>query len=93
MRFHVRRKSPSRLKNNRGQAGQAMVEYILVLLLAFSFAHFIYFHKTFGIQPNFDKMMLRLGSYLEGNLKAGTRNGEQGHQSSDAFAGTGTWTN
>ena len=70
-----------------------MVEYLLVLLLAFGFARFIYFNQTFGIQPNFEKVMLGLGSYLEGNLKSGTKLGAQGRDAADGFAGTSTWKN
>jgi hypothetical protein len=76
-----------------GQRGQSMVEYLLILMLAFGFARFIYFNQQFGIQPNFEKMMLGLGSYLEASLKSGTRPGGQGYKQADAFAGTSNWKN
>lgn len=82
-----------RFNRQIGQRGQSLVEYLLVLMLAFGFARFIYFNQQFGIQPNFEKMMLGLGSYLEGNLKSGTKSGEQGRDASHAYAGTANWNN
>jgi hypothetical protein len=76
-----------------GCRGQTLVEYLLIVILALTFSRFIYFNEKFGVQPNFERTMIRLGSYLEGNLKSGTKNGEQGQNSNDAFAGTSTWTN
>lgn len=76
-----------------GNRGQTLVEFLLVLILAIGFARFIYFNQTFGILPNFDKMMLRLGSYLEANLKSGTRPGKAGVGSFEVFAGTNDWNN
>jgi hypothetical protein len=77
----------------RGQKGQAMVEYLLLLILSLGFLRFVYFNKDFGFKAMLDKSMLRLGAYLEENLKSGTKPGADGEKSMDAFAGTSRWTN
>jgi hypothetical protein len=85
----------SRLRRRlRSQKGQAMVEYILVLFLALLFTRFVFFNQEFGFKALLDKTMLRVGAYLEQNLKTGTRNGaEQGERSLEPYAGTGRWSN
>lgn len=77
----------------RSQRGQALVEFILVLILALFFTRLVYFNKEFGFKAVIDKMMLRLGSFLELNLKTGTQVGPDGKNSLDAYAGTNQWTN
>lgn len=78
----------------RDQRGQAILEYMLVLLLAVTFLRLIYFNRDFGFKASLDKTMLRLGSYLEANLKTGAGpTGEEGQKSLEPFAGTGRWNN
>jgi hypothetical protein len=77
----------------RSQRGQAMVEYILILILSLAFLRFVFFNQEYGFKAMLDKTMLRLGSYLEANLKTGTKPGDDGVKSLDAFAGTGRWSN
>lgn len=77
----------------RSERGQAIVEYILILAIAIFFTRFIYFNKSFGFKASLDKTMLRLGSFLEQNLKSGAQVGSDGRQSLDGFVGTSTWTN
>lgn len=84
------RKRKSKLRSERGQA---LVEYLLVLILALMFTRAIYFNKEFGFKGILDKTMLRLGSYLEMNLKSGTQLGPNGKNSLDAYAGTDAWSN
>lgn len=79
-----------RLKNQRGQA---VVEYLLVLIIAFTFTHQVFFNKEWGFKGMLQKTMLRLGSYLEQNLKSGTKVGGDGKLSLDPFAGTDRWSN
>ena len=81
------------LPSLRSQRGQAIVEYILVLILAIGFTRFVFFNKEFGFKAMIDKTMLRLGSYLEQNLKSGTKAGGDGVKSLDAYAGTNRWSN
>lgn len=82
-----------RRKRKRSERGQALVEFILVLVLALFFTRLIYFNKEFGFKALLDKTMLRLGSFLELNLKTGTQPGPDGTQSLDAYAGTNQWSN
>ena len=82
-----------RLPSLRSERGQAIVEFLLVLLLSLAFLRFVYFNKDFGFKASLDKTMLRLGSYLEANLKTGTKPGGDGEKSLDAFAGTTRWQN
>jgi hypothetical protein len=49
------------------QAGQATVEYILILSFALTFAIFL----TRGLISSVDRGMLRLGSQIEKDLKSG----------------------
>ncbi len=78
----------------RNQRGQSLVEYMLVLILAFTFTHQVFFNPTFGFHAVLQKTMLRLGSFLEQNLKTGTKvGGSDGKLSLDPFAGTDRWTN
>lgn len=77
----------------RSERGQAIVEYILILAIAIFFTRFIYFNKSFGFKATLDKTMLRMGSFLEQNLKSGTQVGSDGKQSLDGFVGTSQWTN
>jgi hypothetical protein len=85
------RRRPRLLANQRGQA---ITEYLLVLILAFAFAHFVFFNKTYGFRGQLEKVMLRLGTYLEENLKTGTKLGNgDGRKSLEAWAGTDRWSN
>lgn len=87
----------ARLKSSRPrlrrQAGQAIVEYILILILAIGFTRFVFFNKEFGAKAMIDKTMLKLGSFLEQNLKTGTKTGADGVKSLEAFGGTSRWSN
>jgi hypothetical protein len=76
------------------QRGQAITEYILVLLLAFTFTHFVFFNKKYGFKGVLENTMLRLGAYLEQNLKTGTKlGGGDGVKSLEPYAGTDRWSN
>lgn len=75
------------------QRGQAIVEYILVLILSLGFTRFVFFNKEFGFQAMLEKTMLRFGSFLEQNLKSGTRVGADGVNSPEPYGGTGRWSN
>lgn len=76
------------------QRGQAIIEYLLVLILSVTFLRLVFFNKDFGFQANLNKTMLRLGTFLEANLKSGTRpNASDGEKSLEPFAGTNRWTN
>lgn len=77
----------------RSQRGQAIIEYILVILISLTFTRFVFFNKEFGFKSAIDKTMLRLGSFLEQNLKTGTKPGGDGVKSLEAFGGTSRWTN
>lgn len=77
----------------RSQRGQALVEYLMVLMLALLFTRVIYFNKEFGFKGVLDKTMLHIGSFLEMNLKSGTQVGKQGENSLDSYAGTDSWSN
>lgn len=77
----------------RGQSGQAIVEYLLVLILVFTFTHQVFFNKTWGFRGLFQNTMFRLGSFLEQNLKSGTKVGGDGKLSLDPYAGTDRWSN
>lgn len=87
------RKRISLRRRRRKEGGQAMLEYILLLVLATTFLRIVYFNKDFGIKTQVDKTMLRLGAFLEMNLKTGTRVGQRGEKSLDPYAGTSEWTN
>lgn len=77
----------------RGQRGQAIIEYMLVLIIALTFTQQVFFNKTWGFRGVLEKTMLRLGSFLEQNLKSGTKVGGDGRKSLDPFAGTDRWSN
>jgi hypothetical protein len=77
----------------RSQRGQAVLEFLLILLLSIAFLRFVFFNKEYGFKASLDKTMLRVGSFLEGNLKTGTKIGSDGEKSLDGFAGTGRWSN
>lgn len=79
--------------NIRNQKGQAFVEYLLVLIISLAFLRFVFFNREFGLKASLDRTMLRLGSYLELNLKTGTRPGDDGVKSLDAYAGSNRWRN
>jgi hypothetical protein len=77
-----------------GQRGQALVEYMLVLIIAFTFTHQVFFNPKFGFKGVLQKTMLRIGSFLEQNLKSGTKvGGTDGKLSLDPYAGTDRWSN
>ncbi len=90
--FRKRRRSIFSTRR-RAQRGQAMVEYLLIFAISIFFLRYVYFNKEFGFKATLDKTMLRLGSYLEQNLKTGTQAGPEGEKSLDAYAGTGRWNN
>jgi hypothetical protein len=78
----------------RGQRGQGLVEYMLVLLIALVFTHQVFFNKNWGFKGVLQKTMLRLGSFVEQNLKSGTKvGGADGKLSLDPYAGTDRWSN
>jgi hypothetical protein len=77
----------------RGQKGQAILEFMLVLLISLAFLRFVFFHRDYGFKAMLDKTMLRLGSHLENNLKSGSKPGGDGEKSLEAFVGTDRWNN
>ena len=90
-RFRALRWRRSRLHNQRGQS---LVEYMLVLIIAFTFTHQVFFNSTYGFKGILQKTMLRLGSFLEQNLKTGTKvGGGDGRKSLEPYAGTDRWSN
>ena len=89
----LRRGARARKRNERGQS---IVEFLLVLSLGLVLARFIYFHPQFGFKGSLDNMMLRLGGFLEQNLKAGVglnSAGSVGQDSTSKFMGTGACKN
>lgn len=89
-----KKKPRSRYRPLRNQRGQAIVEYLLVILIAFTFTHQVFFNTKFGFKSVLQKTMLRLGSFLEQNLKSGTKvGGNNGRLSLDPYAGTDRWSN
>lgn len=84
----------ARKLRKRRQRGQAVVEYILIMVVSLFFARFIFFNNEFGINAQLDRMMMRLGANLEQNLKTGAGPGGAGKGSLEPFAGAaGTWNN
>mgnify|MGYP003350747263 CR=1 FL=1 len=78
----------------RNERGQALIEYMLVILIALVFTHQVFFNKNWGFKGVLEKTMLRLGSFLEQNLKSGTKvGGADGKLSLDPYAGTDRWSN
>ncbi len=77
----------------RSERGQAILEFLLILLVSLAFLQLVFFNKEFGFKASLDKTMLRLGSYLEANLKSGTKLGPDGVKSMDGFAGVSRWSN
>lgn len=75
------------------QAGQAMVEYLILLSFMLFFAHFIFLHGEYGLKGLLNRTMLRLGVHLEQNLKSGTGSGNAGERSREPYAGASTWSN
>ena len=80
-------------KKSKKQSGQAIVEFLLVFMLTIGLARFVFFHKTYGIQGVMESTMMKLGAYLERDLKSGTKPGDQGQDSTDVFAGVVNWKN
>jgi len=67
---------------------------MLVLIIAFMFTHQVFFNQQFGFHTVLQKTMLRLGSFLEQNLKSGTKvGGSDGKLSLDPYAGSDRWSN
>lgn len=83
----------NRSRKKRKQSGQAMIEYILLFVVSLVFARYVFFHEEFGINGMLDRMMMRVGTNLEQNLKTGTGPGGAGKGSLAPFAGTNTWNN
>lgn len=75
------------------QKGQSLVEYALVLLISITFTFQVFFNPKFGFKGIMQTTMLRLGSFLEQNLKSGTQVGGDGKKSLEPFAGTNRWNN
>jgi hypothetical protein len=91
VRVARRIRAPRGVRNERGQA---ILEYLLVLLIAFTFTHQVFFNSKFGFKSVLAKTMMRLGSFLEQNLKSGTKvGGNNGRLSLDPYAGTDRWSN
>ena len=88
-----RKSGRSRRQRRRRQRGQAMVEYILLIVMSLLFARYVFFHEEFGINGLLNRMMMRLGANLEQNLKSGTGPGNSGKQPLEPYAGAGTWNN
>lgn len=83
-----------RRRSRGNERGQAIVEYLLVLIIAFTFTHQVFFNTKFGFKSVLAKTMMRLGSFLEQNLKSGTKvGGNNGRLSLDPYAGTDRWSN
>jgi hypothetical protein len=57
------------------------------------FTHQVFFNTNYGFKGILQKTMLRLGSFLENNLKSGTKIGGDGKLSLDPYAGTDRWSN
>jgi hypothetical protein len=88
MQFFQRRK--------RNERGQAMVEFLLIMLLALTLTRYVYYNREFGFKGALDKMMLKLGVFLEQNLKSGVGvnlTSSAGQGSSDKFMGLSAWKN
>lgn len=85
--------SSAMVRRLANQSGQAIVEYVLLIGLSVLLARFIFFHPEFGIYGILNNGMMRLGSALELNLKSGTASGPPGRNSTDPFAGVGSWEN
>lgn len=82
------------LRRPSDQRGQAITEYVLVLIIALVFTHQVFFNNNWGFKGVLQKTMLRLGSFLEQNLKSGTKvGGADGKLSLDPYAGTDRWSN
>ncbi|NUM89313.1 MAG: hypothetical protein HUU37_08930, partial [Bdellovibrionales bacterium] len=67
-----------RQKRRRNQRGQALLEFLLIMMLAVGFTRYVYYNRDFGFKAMIDKTMLRLGAFLEQNLKSGARIGPNG---------------
>lgn len=87
------RRRPFMRPKIRSERGQAILEFMLILLISLAFLRLVFFNREFGFKAMLDKTMLRLGSNLEANLKTGTKLGGDGEKSLDPFAGTGRWSN
>jgi hypothetical protein len=92
-RFSVAHYSPRRRARRKRSRGQAIVEFLLVLFLSLFFLRFVFFNREYGIKAQLDNTMLRLGVFLEANLKTGTKLGGDGTESIDPYAGTSRWSN
>ena len=80
-------------RKKRKQAGQTLVEYILLVIVTMLFVRFVYYDKNFGFKGVLDKTALRLGSYLEQNVKSGAKLGGDGKASMEPYAGVQRWKN
>ena len=78
----------------RGQGGQAMIEYLLLLGIIVFFTRFVFFHPEFGFFGMLNRTILRLGVHLESNLKTATKRGGPGRTTFEQFSGAGSsWNN
>ena len=94
MQSFLKRPIQKSLPKANKQKGQALVEYILILILVIVFARYVFFHERFGIQATFNNTMLRLGTLLEQNLKSGAQPGNQGEEPFERYSGSSdNWKN
>ena len=80
-------------KKIKSKSGQAIVEFLLILMLTVGFTRFIYFHPRYGFKGIIDHTMLKVGTLLERDLKTGTRTGGRGVNPTEQYMGTSTWKN
>src|SRR3989344_3023457 len=95
--FYLSRKRSMRNRalHRKKQQGQAIIEFLLVMVLALMFTRFVFFNREYGFQAMLEKTMLRLGVHLEQNLKAGVQvqDDKETFKSLQPYSGIGRWTN